>query len=78
MNELRERMLHERDRAVEREREAASLRMREQSERFDQQLQAQRVRMAEDTVQERERLECAHRLERQRVEDMYGMQVCVM
>jgi len=75
MNEVRERMLHERDRAVEREREAASLRMREQSERFDQQLQAQRVRMAEDTVQERERLESAHRLERQRVEDMYGMQV---
>ena len=32
----------------EREREAASVRMREQSERFDLQLQAQRVRMAED------------------------------
>jgi len=75
MHEVRERMLLERDRAVEREREAASLRLREQSERFDQQLQAQRIRLTEDMAQERERLENAHRVERQRVEDMYGMQV---
>jgi hypothetical protein len=75
MHEVRERMLLERDRAVEREREAASLRMREQSERFDQQLQAQRIRLADDMAQERERLENAHRVERQRVEDIYGMQV---
>jgi len=74
-SELRERLLLERERAVEREREMASVRLREQSERFDQQLQAQRVRLADDMAQERERLDGAHRSERQRVEDMYGMQV---
>jgi len=51
MHEVRERMLQERDRAVEREREAASLRLREQSERFDQQLLAQRARLTEDMAQ---------------------------
>ena len=51
MHEVREHMLQERDRAVEREREAASVRLREQSERLDQQLQAQRVRMVEDMAQ---------------------------
>jgi hypothetical protein len=75
MNESRERMLVERDRAVEREREAASQRLREQAERFDQQLQAQRVRLTDDMAQERERLETTFRVERQRVEDMYGMQI---
>lgn len=75
INELRERMMAERERAVERERELASVRMRECSERFDQQLQAQRVRLAQDMSQERERLEAAHRSERQRIEEMYGVQV---
>ena len=56
MSEVRERMMIERDRAVEREREASSVRLREQNDRFDQQLQAQRVRLADDMAQERERL----------------------
>ena len=38
MSEVRERMMIERDRAVEREREASSVRLREQNDRFDQQL----------------------------------------
>ena len=33
------------------------------------------MRLADDMAQERERLEAAHRSERQRVEDMYGMQI---
>jgi hypothetical protein len=37
--------------------------------------QAQRTRIGEESAQERERLEAAHRSERQRIEDMYGMQV---
>lgn len=75
VTEVRERMLLERERAVERERELASVRLREQSERFDQQLQAQRARLADDMAKERDRLETLHRSERQRIEDMYGMQV---
>ena len=37
-------------------------------------MQAQRARMSEEMAQERERLEATHRSERQRIEDMYGMQ----
>ena len=69
------RAFHRRERAIERERELGSVRMRECSERFDQQLQAQRIRLAQDMAQERERLEATHRSERQRIEEMYGMQV---
>eukprot|EP00960_Hanusia_phi_P051263 760685-Hanusia_phi.AAC.3 len=75
ISDLRDRMLAEREKAIERERELASNRLREQNERFDQQLQAQRIRMTEDMAQERERIEAAHRSERQRIENMYGMQV---
>ena len=74
-NEVRERLLLERERALEREREMSSVRLHEQSERFGQQLQAQRARMAEDMAQERERIETLHRAEKQRIEDMYGMQL---
>jgi hypothetical protein len=38
-------------------------------------VQAQRTRLGEEAAQERDRLEAAHRSERQRIEDMYGMQV---
>ena len=66
---LRDRMIKEQEDAVEKERQSGQQRLREASERYEQQLQTQRMRLVSDADIRLEQLEAGRRDEKKRHED---------
>ncbi|GIL49463.1 hypothetical protein Vafri_5793 [Volvox africanus] len=69
VRQLKERMSCEAEEAVEKERAAASTRLREVSERYEQQLQTQRMRLVADADLRMEQLEQARKEDKKRYEE---------
>lgn len=67
---LRDRLIKEQEDAVEKERQSGQQRLREASERYEQQLQTQRMRLVADADIRLEQLEAARRDEKKRHEDV--------
>ncbi|GLC34800.1 hypothetical protein PLESTM_000241500 [Pleodorina starrii] len=69
VRQLKERMSREAEEAVEKERAAAATRLREVSERYEQQLQTQRMRLVADADLRLEQLEQARKDDKKRYEE---------
>ncbi|GFR47914.1 hypothetical protein Agub_g9714 [Astrephomene gubernaculifera] len=69
VRQLKERMARELEEAVEKERSAAATRLREVSERYEQQLQTQRMRLVADADLRLEQLEQARKEDKKRYEE---------
>lgn len=69
VRQLKERLGREAEEAVEKERAAAATRLREVSERYEQQLQTQRMRLVADADLRLEQLEQARKEEKKRYEE---------
>ncbi|KAL0047405.1 hypothetical protein WJX82_002558 [Trebouxia sp. C0006] len=67
--QLRDRLLREQDLAVERERAAAQDRLREAAERYEGQMQSQRLRMVSDSELRLEQFQAERKDEKRRYED---------
>ncbi|KAG2432445.1 hypothetical protein HXX76_008791 [Chlamydomonas incerta] len=72
VRQLKERMAREAEEAVEKERGSAGLRLREVSERYEQQLQTQRMRLVSDADLRLEHLEQARKEDKKRYEEALG------
>ncbi|KAG2454006.1 hypothetical protein HYH02_001049 [Chlamydomonas schloesseri] len=72
VRQLKERMAREAEEAVEKERASAGVRLREVSERYEQQLQTQRMRLVSDADLRLEQLEQARKEDKKRYEEALG------
>lgn len=72
VRQLKERLSYEAEQAVEKERGAGAARLREVSERYEQQLQTQRMRLVADADLKLEQLEQSRKEEKRRYDEALG------